>query len=183
MSWKGIENPFLKSIFVFHGGTAPFFASNSQNHPCFTDLLEISQRPYFSWAKRFPQIYKKKMLTQREGRASTSTCYHVDMLGGLGWRVPRQQERKRGLSVKAERPLPPRDDVLLDPPPPGWPPRPPLGWPPANLGSCTSVDEAHCCDTSGSLRLSIGQHSKAASRARVQPSTCKWLLYRTDVSM
>ena len=39
-----------------------------------------------------------------------------------------------------------------------------------SCNSFISVDEAHCCDTSGSLRILIGRHSKAT---RVQTRTCE----------
>ncbi len=46
------------------------------------------------------------------------------------------------------------------------------------------VDEAHCCDTSRSLRLMIGQHSKAiSSQQECNPALVKQLLYRSDVSI
>ncbi len=46
------------------------------------------------------------------------------------------------------------------------------------------VDEAHCCDTSRSLRLMIGRHSKVTSSEQgCNPTLVKWLLYRSDVSI
>ncbi len=45
---------------------------------------------------------------------------------------------------------------------------------------CT-VDEAHCCDTSRSLWILIGQHSKAtSSKSGCNPSLVSRLLYRSD---
>ena len=47
-----------------------------------------------------------------------------------------------------------------------------------------SVDEAHCCDTSRSLQLMIGQHSKGTSSEQGYNSALvKQLLYRSDVSI
>ena len=44
------------------------------------------------------------------------------------------------------------------------------------------ADEAHCCDTSRSLQILIGQHSKATSSEQgCKPILVKWLLYRSDV--
>ena len=44
------------------------------------------------------------------------------------------------------------------------------------------VDEAHCCDTSRSLRFLIGQRSKATSSEQgCKPTLVKGLLYRSDV--
>ena len=44
---------------------------------------------------------------------------------------------------------------------------------------CWVVDEAHCCDTSRSLWILIGQHSKATSSEQgCKPTLVKWLLYR-----
>ncbi len=48
----------------------------------------------------------------------------------------------------------------------------------------TSVDEAHCCDTSRSLRILIGWHSKATSNEQgCKPLLVKQLLYRLDISI
>ncbi len=46
------------------------------------------------------------------------------------------------------------------------------------------VDEAHCCDTSRSLRLMIGQHSKVTSSEQgCNLALVKQLLYRSDMSI
>ena len=45
-----------------------------------------------------------------------------------------------------------------------------------------AVDGAHCCDTSWSLRILIGQHSKAiSSQQGCKLAFVKLLLYRSDV--
>ena len=45
-----------------------------------------------------------------------------------------------------------------------------------------SVDEAHCCDTSWSLWVMIGWHSKVTSSEQgCKPALVKWLLYRSDM--
>ncbi len=44
------------------------------------------------------------------------------------------------------------------------------------------VDKAHCCDTSGSLQVSNGWHSKATSSGQgCKPTLVSQLLYRSDV--
>ncbi len=48
----------------------------------------------------------------------------------------------------------------------------------------TPVDEAHCRDTSRSLQVLIGQHSKVTSgKQGWKPTLVKQLLYRSDVSV
>ncbi len=44
-----------------------------------------------------------------------------------------------------------------------------------DFGPCLvrGVDEAHCCDTSRSLRILIGQHCKATSSKEGATRTCK----------
>ena len=47
-----------------------------------------------------------------------------------------------------------------------------------------AVDEVHCCDTSRSLRILIGWHSKVTSSEQgCKPALVKRLLYRSDVSI
>ena len=54
----------------------------------------------------------------------------------------------------------------------------------AEIVSSEGVDEAHCCDTSRSLPLMIGQHSKAtSSKQECNSALVKWLLYRLDMSI
>ena len=43
------------------------------------------------------------------------------------------------------------------------------------------VDEAHCCDTSRSLWILIGQHSKATASCGCKPALVSKTLYRMDV--
>ncbi len=51
-----------------------------------------------------------------------------------------------------------------------------------NNSECSHVDEAHCCDTSWSLRVLIGWHSKVTSSEQGwKPTLIKQLLYRSDV--
>ena len=57
------------------------------------------------------------------------------------------------------------------------------GFPNLQGASVASVDEAHCCDTSRSLRILIGRHSKVtSSKCGCKPALVSWTLYRKDVS-